>query len=88
MAEDWGPWIAHDGRGCPDIVGRDIQCVVRRNESVPVTTAEHLECSFSAPWLWAVVPCERQIIRYRLRKPRGLAVLESLLADLPEKVDA
>jgi hypothetical protein len=29
-----------------------------------------------------------EIIRYRIRKPKGLTILEGLLEDLPERVDA
>jgi hypothetical protein len=29
-----------------------------------------------------------RLIRYRIRKPKGLTILEELLEDLPERVDA
>jgi len=29
-----------------------------------------------------------EVIRYRIRKPRGLTILEGLLENLPEEVDA
>lgn len=33
-------------------------------------------------------PAYAPAIRYRIRKPRGLVILEKLLADLPERIDA
>jgi hypothetical protein len=80
---DWGPWIEHDGKGCPDLVGHSIECVVRRDEDAPKVRVEDCEEHYSAPWLWAILPCHYQIIRYRVRKPRGLTILEELIADLP-----
>lgn len=43
-------------------------------------------------WSWALpgscVPPRLRVVRYRVRKPRGLVICEALLADLPERVDA
>lgn len=33
-------------------------------------------------------PAYAPIIRYRIHKPRGMVILENLLADLPQEVDA
>jgi hypothetical protein len=41
-------------------------------------------------WHWAVIRGAEwdPVIRYRIRKPRGLVILETLLTSLPEDVDA
>lgn len=85
--ETWGPWIEHDGKGCPvgdgvavnatDCRGREtISCFRYGGES----------------WDWSNWPEYTRIIRFRIRKPRGLTILENLIADLPApvgpKVDA
>ena len=80
--EQWGPWIEHDGRGCP-CIGEYVQGV---GDCGGVIEAE---VKFDGPaWHWSNAGIFEVVIRYRIRKPRGIVVLESLLADLPERVDA
>ena len=88
---EWGPWIEHDGKGCPVPVGTMIEMEaaspsgVRERAIVVVRNA--------AQRLW-VNPNAHGfcIICYRIRKPRGLTILENLITDLPAtaspKVDA
>lgn len=103
MSEEWGPWIDHDGKGCP-CVGEWVNgversgfediwiagtCVVEGDRVVGRTTDRGTD---DCRWSWDVpgntVWPEYHIIRYRIRKPRGLTILESLLENLPEEVDA
>jgi hypothetical protein len=91
--DEWGPWIEHDGRGCP-CVGRYVQA--EHNQEITdwsgpknaiingrfVTSI----ATNGRSWIWA--DGFTKIIRYRIRKPRGMAILESLLANLPEECDA
>lgn len=98
MADAWGPWIEHDGTGCP-CAG---DYVIARVEDWP---GEYRFCSGRASamgegWDWAnwlkVDPADglmsSRIVRYQVRKPRGLSILENLIANLPapqpEGVDA
>ena len=93
--EEWGPWIEHDGRGCPVLSGT----WVRIQGDYPPDPEYFFEgegfCSDGWAWNWSNIgkttlsgnKCGR-VIRYRIRKPRGMAILESLLQDLPQKVDA
>ena len=90
---EWGPWIEHDGKGCPvkgsfvRVVysnGSQREFVAWSNIRIPGKPDTDPETS---AWAW-VTPRPSKIIRYRIRKPRGLVILESLLADLPKKVDA
>lgn len=83
--DEWGPWIEHDGKGMPDeVIGVDLECMVERNEDMPETKAEDCEEIASAPWLWAIIPCDYRVIRYRVRKPRALRDLIDLAANLPD----
>jgi hypothetical protein len=99
---EWGPWIEHDGKGCP-CVGQFVHVVFKRDvkpknsgagsgryinkrEWIGITNPT----SAGGSWNWntGFVP----IVRYRIRKPRGLTILENLISDLPvpvgPKVDA
>lgn len=96
MSEEWGPWIEHDGRGCP-VKGRFVR-VVYRDGSQDELVAWSKICIPGRPdtdpessaWAW-VVPLPWKIIRYSIRKPRALIELRDMIADLPtpaERVDA
>ena len=102
--ENWGPWIEHDGKGCPcrgALVqgthrdGRTEEWVAGRvlmfgkaflGEHTGVTPTKY--CA----WSWALpengVTPDNHVMRYRIRKPKGLTILEALLEDLPTTVDA
>ena len=93
MSDEWGPWIEHDGKGCPcvgmyvhriyDVIARDAQDGCFKNEKIGRVTNQR-----SRSWIWTVGYA--RVIRYRIRKPRGLTILENLIADLPvtEEADA
>lgn len=93
MSEEWGPWTEHDGKGCPLADG----VVVHLVEADGYELIGMIERTPNMPWeveTWDWEACEafghldHRVIRYRVRKPRGLTILESLIADLPEEVDA
>ena len=93
MADEWGPRIEHDGRGCPLPPGTYvwIKCVDGEE-------AEGIVCTtFTMPNVinvWDFDACMRGgnpdwvCSHYRIRKPRGLSVLENLMADLSIREDA
>lgn len=104
MSDEWGPWIEHDGKGCPclgawaqterlGVNGRwaDGADVIssRGNRALIEGRILHPE-----NWDWSkfgqVAHGQRvsKVLRYRIRKPRGLTILEGLLANLPEKVSS
>ena len=97
MADEWGPWIEHDGRGCPLPAGTigeaELRCqfVASFVAQCGSTRGGPFVVSRKAgsAWVWgsSAFP-EEEVLRYRVRKPRGMVVLESLLAELPERVDA
>lgn len=87
--EEWGPWVEHDGRGCP-CRGMVVESEERRG-LVEVHIAGGIGSGGALQWNWdaarrAGYPIGWQIIRYRIRKPRGLTILENLIADLPAPV--
>lgn len=84
---EWGPWVEHDGKGCP-CVGLTVEVeVVMWPNRVLVAGAECIEAGISphqrpSAWAWAQ---DRMgwldVIRYRIRKPRALRDLIDLVAD-------
>ncbi|MFC4734096.1 hypothetical protein [Salipiger abyssi] len=83
MREEWGPWVEHDGGGCPVRIGMVI-CVVHRDgkeQSGRVT----MDIMLSPNWFFAAPELmgETDVIRYRIRNPKGLQELQDLIADLP-----
>ena len=107
MTEEWGPWIEHDGKGCP-CRGEIVEAIWRHRDgrtynyiegesSVWLVPPDAGSNPRSSSWIWRLVnglphPMpggnSAPIIRYRIRKPRGLTILEGLLENLPEQVDA
>ncbi len=101
MSEEWGPWIEHDGKGCP-CVGCVVYVLigpldrsdpkdddgpwdegwtgVSRSEGVGI--AQEGSC-----WTWGSGN-SYPVIWFRIRKPHGLTILEGLLENLPDEVDA
>ena len=93
MTDDWGPWIEHDGMGPPAIPdGQWIRLQgVNYDGSPHDMEGRHEAWMARLPqWAWARYNNGDigQIHRYRIRKPRGLVILESLLENMPEQVDA
>jgi hypothetical protein len=101
MSEEWGPWIEHDGKGCP-CRGEYVQATDRGGVTAEFVAGTQM-CKGREPvfchawrqylpnaWTWGSMPGREQyeIIRYRIRKPRGLTILEGLLEKLPDEVDA
>lgn len=94
--DEWGPWIEHDGSGQPNgLVGSYVSVVGIYGYSGAKAKAfeevghEKLVQSHSSPaWDWSNFGLlinggrEGKILRYRVRKPRGMAVLDAVMADL------
>jgi hypothetical protein len=88
--DEWGPWIEHDGRGCP------CEGMYTQDAVADGSVIEGLVGNVTNPpkgcyslWVWDSIPSHRfhrRVIRYRVRKPRGMAVLEQALQ--AKEVDA
>lgn len=100
--ENWGPWTEHNGGGCP-CVGAFVHVVLGDAGAdfpihgsgmdtwdegwSPLNEAEAVGIARQDPsWEWD--GRSYPVIRYRIRKPKGLTILEALLEDLPTTVDA
>lgn len=86
-SEEWGPWVIHDGMGCPLQQGTIVE--VRFQDafgykSNVVTTVTGGEFS---SWNWEHYPELKKIVRYREKKPRGLSMLQEMLQDLDAPSD-
>lgn len=87
--EEWTEWFEHDGKGCPDVVksGMQIEAIDRGGEYYQGAVFEWVR---ERPnWIWPKSWCldhHRDIIRFRIRKPRALLELIQLIADLPAPV--
>lgn len=99
--EEWGPWIEHDGKCRPVAAGVICEVeyahggtrIITAGSGKLVSVGKRVEIGYYGPlyassWVHAGKGKCAPIIRYRIRKPRGLTILESLLTDLPERVDA
>ena len=96
MEQEWGPWIEHDGKLAPHLSGLwiegDVEDCLAVGRRIVSTSVERLEwrvgSGLGKSWDWSNWPEYSRILRYRIRKPRGLTILEEILNDLPETVDA
>lgn len=89
MSEDdeFGPWIDHDGLSVPVPVGTvcmiEARCRLRQVIQVHGGFNSLGDC-----FIWESLPEEWQpaaIIRYRVRKPKGLTILEQIAANPPQE---
>ncbi len=81
MSEQWGPWIEHDGKGCP-CVGKMVEVVEKYSGHkflIAGAGFDGTESWTGSSWHWALIQKDPTdgvdwdpIIRYRVRKPRAL----------------
>lgn len=99
MSEEWGPWIEHDGSSDPVSAGNYCQCEFDGSVKSLISLGldgkywkyvsdRVAECWTDCDNQWDWDDVYARIIRYRVRKQKGLKILEALLHDLPESVDA
>ncbi|MBO9430601.1 hypothetical protein [Sulfitobacter sp. R18_1] len=101
--QEYGPWIDHDGRGCPckgkivetDVLGIGIsehvafEVFLDLNGRQVVPKNAHL---VRDAWTWTR-PRHGDVIRYRVRKPDALRALIQMVESIgtpaqPERVEA
>lgn len=95
MSEEWGPWIEHDGKGCPLPVGimceAEGECGARTFRQVSFirhdTKRRPTKPDCYNPWFWDTLSTDDRfwnavVVRYRTRKAKGLVVCEDILADV------
>lgn len=90
LSDGFGPWIEHDGSGMPVLHGTVVQakceCVTGKVVCVTKIAGE----TSGAAWNWRNFGKTTvwRALSYRIRKPRGLTILEGLISDAPELVSA
>jgi hypothetical protein len=104
MEYEWGPWIEHDGMGCPVKPGETVMIEVDTTEAIKggirgVYGPFVIDFGPISVSLWNRVDYEARecrfhgiigkgIIRYRVRRPRVAEWLQSIPVDIKEPVDA
>lgn len=91
--DDWGPWVEHDGQGCPVPRGTLGEAELRNGTVVPfralcgsVIGGPERPASRRAgsAWIWGSGPYWRlEVVAYRVRRPRGMAILREVVEVLP-----
>jgi hypothetical protein len=95
LREEWGPWVEHDGKGCPvsgmyveaewqGFVGAGLQIwrgVVTPYWEPPFDWRNHLQLDENGDLIG-------RVLRYRVRIPPALIAIRQMVEDLPERVDA
>lgn len=91
--EQWGPWVNHNGLGCPEeVIGRMTQCEGIRDKLVFLFR----DCPAHRNWLgWFSATYGKpvpdgsgtwdSVIRYRVRKPRGMSRLEEIITEIDQR---
>jgi len=88
MSDEWGPWIDHNGSGCP-CVGMWVQAKAVAPSGKKILAEGMAGSNGGDSWDWSKFgnvfgkALVAKITEYRIRKPRGMAVLEALVADVP-----
>jgi hypothetical protein len=87
--EEWGPWIWHDGTGCPVQAGTIVEVVCEDRFGYSMRQISLVNGGSYSSWDWSFFPELKRIIRYREKKPKGLQMLEGLLKskDAPVRPD-
>lgn len=84
--EEWGPWIEHDGKGCPVEIGKMVEVVIcarwlHDGQLVPELNRREgpLPCEDWEAWYGGPVSDDCGFItRYRVKKPRALHQLRAI----------
>lgn len=85
MSDEWGPWIEHDGRKFP--YGKNVPVIAEVQTEAPgeneIKEGHSGDCM--GAWL-RIIRGRPHIIRYRIRKPKGLTILHDILREV-ERTD-
>ena len=98
--EEWSPWIKHDGGNCPLKVGQVAKFRCRNGlekvwvyggKSFKMDGTEYKaapEQKIVSIWQWRGRPEAYwfDAMEYQIKKPKGLTILENLIASLPTPV--
>lgn len=86
--EEWGPWINHDGNPTSKLAGNFVHVITEVQPGKISETKLWMTGGTGKSWDWSYRSTHTRVIRYRIRKPRGLTILQGLIADAPQEVMA
>ena len=86
--DEWGPWIDHDGQYVPQLAGSFVESTVMCDQRGPMTSCHWIKHGIGGSWGWENEGTYCLITCYRIRKPRGMAVLEAIARNVPEYISA
>jgi len=78
MSNTWGPWIQHDGKGCPCPAGTMVEVVSEDRFGFLQSKIGRTDGDGYSSWDWQHFPVLKKIIRYREQKPRALEMLQDI----------
>lgn len=73
----WGPWVVHDGKGCPVPTGTIVEVVFEDRFGFAMRSLSTVSGDPHSSWDWRYYPELKRIIRYRQKKPKGLEMLRA-----------
>lgn len=80
--DQWGPWVIHDGKGCPVRAGTIVEVVCEDRFGFAMRLVTQVAGGSYSSWDWTHYPKLKRIIRYREKKPKGLSLLEEQMIPL------
>lgn len=80
--QEWGPWVIHDGLGCPLRSGTIVEVCFQDAFGYKSTVVTCVAGGEYSSWNWEHYPELKKIVRYREKKPKGLQMLRDLVANL------
>jgi hypothetical protein len=86
MKDEWGPWVEHDGNHMPP--HRAVCQATFCDGETLIGVVDHYNYTHQQSFLWGYDECVSHVIRYRIRKPRGMEILEGIMENVPNKVRA
>ncbi|MBB96652.1 MAG: hypothetical protein CML68_18890 [Rhodobacteraceae bacterium] len=72
----------HDGKGCPLQAGTIVEVVCEDGFGFTMRQVAQVDGGRYSSWDWSHYPELKRILRYRVRKPKGLSLLEDRLAEI------
>ena len=87
MSDEWGPWIEHDGMGCP-VRGMWVETITNKpgwtEDGVLTDRKIYFTSGPLRSWDWSYASKGFvMVIRYRVRIPRALQQLREMVENLP-----
>lgn len=84
MDSAWGPWVVHDGTGCPVRAGTIVEVVYEDSFGYRSASIGCTDGAGYSSWDWQYYPELKKIIRYREKKPKALAQLRDMVRSLDD----